>query len=131
GVGGIDGDTRRRGDADVGAVLRDVDGELRPALPRVGRAIDAGRAGRAGAGERHVGVGGIDGDAPHHRAVHGRVEAVPAAAAVVARVEALIGTRVHVAGAPRVGGQRLDDTVGVHPLSNAGARPGLPVVAPP
>src|SRR5262249_41150773 len=108
-VGGIDRDAGRARVTDVRAIIGDLDGEPRPALTPVGRAEDAGRARRAGAREHDSRIGWVDGDAPHHRALHRIVEQAPGAAAVIAPVQTEIGPGVDDFGTPRVGAQHADD----------------------
>src|SRR5262249_27556063 len=127
-VGGIDGDSRRAGDADVRAVRGDVDGELLPGLACIRGPIDARLAGRARPCKHHARIDGIDGDAPNHRPSHRRVEQAPLPARVVALVEAHVRARVDHAGPPRVREQRADNAVGVHALAHAGPRPALALV---
>src|SRR4029450_2949741 len=127
-VGGIYRDPGWPRDADVPAVLGDVYGEMLPALPTVGGAIDARLAWRAHAREQHARINGVDSHAPDHGSTHWRVQQAPLCATVIGAVEAQGGARVDHAGRAEVAQQRLDDAVGMHALAHAGPRPVLAVV---
>src|SRR4029434_6498520 len=91
-VGGIDGDARRPRNAYVGTLRRNLHSQPLPELARVGRAIDARGARRAGPCEHRGGLDGIDDHAPHHRALHWRIDEAPSPTPVIAAIEALVGS---------------------------------------